>query len=105
MSLERSSDLSEVYDLDWQSVIKQVGTSQVKLSVGANSLSERQLVVIKNVGTNPLFIGPAGVSTTGASKGDEIGPDETISFNFGPNIDVYAIAESASNDVLIWEMS
>ena len=80
-----------------------VGTTEVKACVSGSNLSERQELNIYNPTTDTtIYFGPTGVTT---STGIPIEPGEVISLQYGPNIDVYLIAGSVGNTIIIQEAS
>lgn len=79
-----------------------VGVTEVAARVGGSNLADRQEVNIYNSSSATIYYGPTGVTT---STGIPIGPSESISLQYGENIDVYLIAGTAGNTVIIQEAS
>lgn len=105
MSLSPSPDRSDVINDGYVSAIISVGTSQVEAKVGASILSNRQELMIYNDSSSVIYIGPSGVTTSGANKGIPLQKKSWINLPMGDYISVYMIAGSASNDVIVQELA
>lgn len=104
MVLSQSSDRSDVVENGFLAAELSVGTTQTEVKVGASRVSARQVVGIYNNSSSTIFYGPTGVTTSGANKGFPIFKDEKIYLPIGDTA-LYLIAGSASNSVLIQEIS
>lgn len=97
------SDFIDVVNIDYQGGSLTVGTSQQFASAnGSSNLERRQELNIYNKSSNIIYYGPTGVTT---STGIPIQPEEIVSLQYGPDIDVYLIAGSAGNTVIVQELS
>lgn len=80
-----------------------VGTTQVKACVGVSNLNGRQeLNIYIPPGSSTIYYGPSGVTT---STGIPIGTQETLTLQYGPDIDVYLIAATSGNTAVLHEAS
>lgn len=95
-----SNTFVDVINADYITTSITVGTTAVHAKVGASNLLGRQELHLYNRSANRIFIGPSGVTTT---TGIPLEPDEVISLQYGDKIDVYLIAESAGNTVVVQE--
>ena len=81
-----------------------VGTSSVELHTGPVRNPNRIVVRIYNDGGTPCYIGPVTVSTSGATKGEELAPGEAMSYSVG-NVALHAITARNSTVLVITEMA
>lgn len=79
-----------------------VGTTQVQAKVGASNLTKRQMLRIYNGSNNVVYIGPSGVTT---ANGEPLEKKQSINIPAGDQINVFIIAGSADNDVIVSEWS
>lgn len=77
-----------------------VGTSAVQVKVGGSNLSNRQCLVIFNKSTSTIYRGGSDVTT---SNGVPIEPSQETVLYVSDSIDVFLIAGSASNNVIVEE--
>lgn len=78
-----------------------VGIAAVPLP--AANLLNRINVLIYNDGANTIFVGPAGVTTAGATKGIPVAPASSLSLNVTSGVTLYAISTVAGNSVVVME--
>ena len=78
-----------------------VSTSATELKVGASALDERKVIMIQAQGSS-IYIGFDNAVTT--STGMELRKRQTITLEAGSEMTVYAIADSGTIDVRIWEL-
>lgn len=78
------------------------GLTQVALP--ASALANRRSVTVQNNGNKSVFIGPTGVTISGATKGIEIAAGATYHANIGASIALFVISGTASQEVVIAEM-
>lgn len=64
-------------------------------------LANRKEVTIQNEGTKAVYVGSSASVT--AANGIKISKNSSATFNWGPNIDIYMIAASGSQDVRFLE--
>lgn len=105
MAIDYSSEFSDVVNDSYLMGEVTVGTSQVQMKVGANNLECREILRIYNNSSNTIYVGPSGVTTTGSTKGEPVRKGGWIEFPIGDNLDVYAIADSAGNSILVQEFA
>lgn len=96
--------ITDVVISDYQSAVKTIGTSQTLAAVGVANLSNRQELMIYNDSLSTIFYGPSGVTTTGSTKGISIYPGGFVNLPFGPGVEVYLIAGTAGNSVIVQEL-
>jgi hypothetical protein len=77
-----------------------VTTTRSEAKVGASKLTDRKFLFIKNLGNPTVFWGGSGVTTSGATMGDSLAKDESITLAL--DVPVYLIATGTA-DVLIME--
>lgn len=106
MGLGGNNRSSEVLNADYISGQISVTTTQVEVKVGASRLAGRQSIFIFNNSSDTVYFGPNGVTTSGATKGLPIEPDETGEFNFGDKVAVYLISTNAlGSSIIVQEAS
>lgn len=96
--------LGDVVISDYVSAVKSVGTTEVLAAVGGSNLSGRQEVIIYNDSSSVIYFGPTGVAISGTNKGVPIDPGAFVNLPFGASVQIYLIAASASNNVIIQEL-
>jgi hypothetical protein len=100
--LSFNPDRSDVSDSSITSVVISIGTSQVEAKTTSPRNAKRQLLVIYNDSNSVIYHGPAGVTTSGSTKGIPLLKKQYVSIPAG-DIGVYLIADSASNNVIVQE--
>lgn len=80
-----------------------VGTTAVALPT--TSLTNRKSLMIQMLSNGNLYVGSATVTSGGATRGIKIGNGGYVTFDVGPAPILYGIADGASKDVAILEMS
>ncbi len=80
-----------------------VGLTAVPARVGAANLAARKNLTIFNNSNTDLFWGYSSSVTT--ANGTPIFKNQLLSLDVGPNITIYLIANSASNNARITEVS
>lgn len=83
--------------------IVSVGTSAVALPTAA--LAFRKSMMIQNLSSAVVYVGSSTVTTTGATRGFQIGKGGYISLDAGPAQAIFGIATAAASDVGVWELS
>ncbi len=79
-----------------------VGTTQTALRVGASNLEGRDMIIIYNKGTTPIYIGPSGVTT---ATGIKVVPEQILNINLRDNISLYALTSAGTCDVVVQEVA
>jgi hypothetical protein len=77
-----------------------VSTSAVALP--ASALSARKYLLVQNLGSREIYVGPSGVST---SSGLRLSPGSVGEFRLGASVSLYGIAAGGTQDVRALELS
>ena len=81
--------------------VKSIGTTRTLASVGGSNLQYREKLTIINVsqgsGNRSLFIGDSGVTTNGATQGEELLPGDVWEEFYGEDVEVYIIGNSGTS--------
>ena len=80
-----------------------VGTTAVALP--ASPLAKRASMFIQMLSSGQLYLGSATVSSSGATRGLQLGNGGFINVDVGPANLVYGIASAAGKDVAVWEFA
>lgn len=102
--LTPSPQFADVNEKSYKSTVRSVGTSQVEMRVDSTRDAARQVLIIYNDSNNTIYLGPSGVTTTGSTKGYPVVKGQSVTLAIG-DVAIYAIAGSASNDVIIQELA
>jgi hypothetical protein len=78
-----------------------VGTSQVEAKASTTRLSNREYLLIRNLGSKTIYAGPSGVT---ASTGIPIYKDELFGLPLG-NVAYYLITSTSTATVIIQEFA
>lgn len=100
--LSYSPDRADVDESAMVQGVVTVGTTQVEAKVGASALANRQEVRISNKSNATIYVGPTGVTTT---TGEKLFKDQAISYPIGNSLQLFMIAATAGNDVVITELA
>ncbi len=103
MGFGHSGERNEVAEVAYTSSVVTVGTSAVEIYTGGSRDADRQLLMIYNDSNKTVYVGPTGVTTSGAAKGIPILKRDTLILAIG-DVGVYMIAASAGNDVIVQEL-
>jgi hypothetical protein len=102
MSISESSEYSDVLQTAYIAVSLNVTTTQVHLKVGATQLIGRETLIVYNRGSQAIYVGPSGVTTT---TGIRLTSNQMLTLNVGEGISVFAVTNSGSADVTIQELA
>jgi hypothetical protein len=80
-----------------------VGTTAVALP--GTALTNRKSLMIQNLSSALVYVGSATVTSSGSTRGIQIGKGGFLTVDAGPAQAIFGIATSASSDVAIWELS
>jgi len=80
-----------------------VGTTAVALPTAA--LANRKSLMVQMLSGGQLYVGSATVTSSGATRGVQLGKGGFVNFDVGPSVAVYGIADAAGKDVAVLEMS
>lgn len=103
-AISQSADRSDVNDGSYTSKRITISTSAVELFTGSSRNPNRQLITIYNDSSGIIYIGPSGVTTSGATKGYQIEKKQTVTMAMG-DVAIYAIAASAVGDITVQELA
>jgi hypothetical protein len=81
-----------------------VSSTPTELYTGASRSSLRRLVRVYNSGTQTCYLGPAGVTSSGADIGEPLPPLESLTYTLG-DVGLYAVVASGTCNLLITELS
>lgn len=70
-----------------------------------SALANRKYLLVQNASAKSVWIGSSTVTTSGATAGIEVPKGSFLELEVGPSVTVYGIAETASSDCNILEMS
>lgn len=103
MSSKYSTDNSFLFDELTQSVIT-VTTTATEVFTGGSRNANRQVVRIYNDGNNVCYIGPTGVTSSGATKGEPLQKAESLEITIG-NVAIFAITSSSTTSLIVTELA
>ena len=81
-----------------------VTTTATELFTGGSRNAARQVVRIYNDGNSVIYIGPSGVTASGANKGEALQKNQSITYSLG-NVALFAITASSSSVVIVTELA
>ena len=84
------------------SVAVPVDTTAGGTAIPTTALAGRRRIMVQNLGTKDIYVGPAGVTDT---SGLRVANGATLSLEIGENILLKAIAASGSQDVRVFELA
>lgn len=103
MGINYDPDRIDVDNISYESNVIAVTTSAVEAKVGLVRNPNRQIVIIYNDSSNDVFIGPLGVTSSGANKGIRLASRERAQITAG-DVGVYLIAASGSRNCIVQEL-
>jgi hypothetical protein len=98
-----NSDRTFLVDELTQKVVS-VTASATELFTGVSRNPRRQVMRIYNDSTSTVFIGPTGVTASGATRGEPILKKESLEITIG-NVAIFGIVASGTADVIITELA
>lgn len=69
------------------------------------AMSERVFLQVQNDGNASIFLGSSTVTATGATKGIRLRPGAVATYAIEPDVTMYVISESGTQDVVLLEGS
>lgn len=81
---------------------KAVSTTGV---IVAAALAGRRRVLLQNLGSKAVYIGPSGVTNTGATKGLRIAAGANMEIPLGEHVALHAVAESGTQELIAMEIA
>ena len=103
MGFSFDPEQAEVINKTFLAVNKTVTTSETLISVGGSNATGRQEIVLFNKSNVTIYLGPTGVTTSGANEGLPLEPQESFTQTLSENLSLYGIADSSAT-ILIWEL-
>jgi len=70
-----------------------VTVSTSATAIPTTALSNRRCIIIVNISTNDIFLGPSSVTT---ATGYQLAADQAISIDVADNVTIYGIAAGSS---------
>jgi hypothetical protein len=95
--------VADIVNLSNLQQVISVGTTAVALPTTA--LTNRKSLMIQNLSNALIYVGSATVTSSGATRGIQIGKGGFLTVDAGPAQAIFGIATAASSDVAIWELS
>ena len=94
----------DIQDTTLDHTIKNVDSvSPFLLNVTGTNMINRKELIIENMGNKRVYIGKSIVTKSGVNQGRLLDVGSELVLPYGPNIDVYAIAENGNSDLFIQE--
>ena len=81
-----------------------VTTSATELFTGGSRNAKRQVVNLYNDGAQDCFIGPTGVTASGATKGTLLEKKNWMTWEIG-DVGIFAITDSSSTNIIVTELA
>lgn len=81
-----------------------VTTSATELFTGGSRNTKRQVIRIYNDGSSDCYIGPTGVTASGAAKGEILQKKNWMTWEIG-DVGLFAITASGSTDIIVTELA
>lgn len=83
--------------------IVSVGTTAVQLP--ASPLTNRTSMFIQMLSSGQLYLGSSTVTSSGSTRGMQLGNGGYVSLDVGPSNVVYGIGSASNRDVMVWEFA
>lgn len=106
---DRANLISDMYRRVWINDSPNIGVVNTVVTVGATEVAlpavaqaGRRRMVIQNTSSNDVYVGATGISTT---SGVRIAKSATLTLEIGENVNLFAIAAGAGNDVRVMELA
>ena len=81
-----------------------VTTTATELFTGVSRNTARQVIRIYNDGSRSVFIGPTGVTSSGANKGEELPKQASMTMSLG-DVGLFAITNSSTCVLIVTELA
>lgn len=95
-----------IHDAPNMSVLQQrVVIGATAVAIPTTALAGRTRVMVQNAASNPVWVGSATVTTSGATMGIKVEKGGTLALEAGEDVELYAIAAGAGNDVVVIELA
>jgi hypothetical protein len=109
---DRADLLSDLYRRVWINDSPNIAVASAEVAVGltevalpTSALAGRRRLTVQNLSNNDIYVGPTGVTTSGATKGLRVAKGSTLNLELGQNVTLYGIAGSAGNNVVVFEQA
>lgn len=106
---DRADLLSDSYRRIWVNKAGNVAISAAASTVGiaevelaAVPTGGRISILVQNLGSKPIFLGPTGVTT---ASGIALAPRANVSLDLGEDVNIFAISGTAGQDVRVMELA
>lgn len=106
---DRADLLADMYRRVWINDSPNISVVSTVVTVGATEVAlpttaavGRRRMIIQNTSSNDVYVGATGITTT---TGLRIGKGATLSLEIGENVNMFAIAAGAGNDVRVMELA
>lgn len=105
MGFTRGGEFDDVNNDGYVSVRTNIGSaSEVEAKVGASRLEGRETLTITNVGSNRVYFGPSGFSSSDATDGEPLFRFQSVTIQVGDAVGVFLRCDTGdSTDVVIQE--
>lgn len=74
---------------------QQVSVTSTAAKVPSSPLANRKSILFQNVGSNPVWVGSATVTTSGATTGIQVPANSFIDLDIGPAVELWAVKNAA----------
>lgn len=111
---DKADMISDLYRRVWTTSAPNVGWSSEGLTTSATpdtaeqadstKQAGRQYIMFQNIDNESIFIGPSGVTRTGAARGYEVAKGTSVFMDFGEALDLYTVASSASQNFVLTQV-
>lgn len=106
---DRADLLSDLYRRVWINDSPNIGAAAAEVAVGTSetalptsALAGRRRMIVQNVSSNPVYIGPTGVTT---GSGLMIQKGASLSLEIGQNVALFGIASASGQNVRVFELA
>lgn len=74
-----------------------ISVSTIAVSLPSNPRTDRTFIVVQNQGSNPVFLGDASVTSSGATTGYQLNPFSDMTIPCTDGAVIYAIGTTPTN--------
>lgn len=107
---DRADLVSDLYRRIFINDAPNIAVSCVALTTGLTEVAivtipGRTRLMLQNVSDRSIFVGPTGVTISGATRGIEIAKGATLSLECGQAIPLFAICSAAAKDLVVFSLA